>query len=170
MVETTIGDRKSEPKDTILDGVSLEDFAEQRAAEYRSTLGVETPGPKKRGRKPGSTNVNSSTKKTGVDVVGIEALLFSIHTMLAAATATPELSLSREESNQLALAISNVSRHYAINASAKAVDWSNLLLTLGAIYGSRIIILRLKAQSGKKSHEPEKSDSGAQIFTWPTTA
>ena len=97
--------------------------------------------PKKRGRKPGSKN---APKEKNVDLKGVESLLLSIHTILATSTQIPELVLDKDEAHRVAEAIANVSRHYDMGASEKMVDWGNLFLVFGAVYGTRIWAYRLR--------------------------
>lgn len=109
-----------------------------------------TPEPPKRGRgRPrkdnagsggsGSETRNRKTEKKGaLDVSGVEAILFSAHMMLAGITKNAELSLDKQESRMLAEAIDKVNRHYELTASAKAVDWANLVMVAAMIYGPRI--------------------------------
>lgn len=56
---------------------------------------------------------------------------------MAIATQSPDIQLSEEEAEQYAKAIAAVARHYDLGASAKALDWTNLLTTMGSIYGVR---------------------------------
>lgn len=104
---------------------------------------------RKRGRKAGSGNGNASggTASTGpqakLSVGGIEALLFSIHTMGAAALKTPELALSEGEAQQMAIAITNVAKHYPTTViDPKIVDWGNLAMCLAMAYGPRVYMIR----------------------------
>jgi hypothetical protein len=77
-------------------------------------------------RKPRSPNKPKEGKVSQVDIGGIEALL------------------APEEAHQIATALANVQRHYAIEASAKAVDWANLMMVVGAVYGTRFVSYRLR--------------------------
>lgn len=63
--------------------------------------------------------------------------------MLATLAKNPVLALSVEESQALAAGIVNVARHYdAGGMSQRAVDWVNLIMVAGSVYGSRIITIR----------------------------
>jgi hypothetical protein len=64
--------------------------------------------------------------------------------MLAAICKTPELELGKEESENLANATANVAKHYDITASEKALDWGNLCLTLGVVYGPRFVMINAR--------------------------
>lgn len=69
--------------------------------------------------------------------------------MLAALTKTQELALDKEEANRLAEGISNVSRHYDIAATQKSMDWANLIMVCGMIYGTRIFAIRENRKAKK---------------------
>lgn len=76
--------------------------------------------------------------------------------MLAAICQTPELALSQPEAEQLANGITNVARHYnAGNISTKMVDWGNLVMVCGMVYGPRIVALgAAKKSTSKKDAAP----------------
>ena len=96
--------------------------------------------PKRRGRKPGSRSATG--KGAALDINGVEHILFSAHTILAAVSKSPEMALDQSEAHQLAEAIANVSRHYDVAATQKTMDWTNLLMCMGLIYGTRIMAIR----------------------------
>jgi hypothetical protein len=81
-----------------------------------------------------------------VDLNGVEATLFSIHSILAAITQTEELAISQDEANQLAAAIGSVSAHYDVSASAKTMAWVHLSSTVAMVYGPRMIALYRNSQ------------------------
>lgn len=93
---------------------------------------------KRRGRKPGYT----AKKNPSLDLSGVEATLFSIHAILAASIKLDELAITQEEAHQLAAGITNVTRHYAVEASQVALDWVNLVVALGMIYGTRAVAIK----------------------------
>ena len=62
--------------------------------------------------------------------------------MLAGLTSVKELSIDKTEANALATSIANVSRHYDIVATQKTMDWSNLFMALGMVYGTRLYAIR----------------------------
>jgi hypothetical protein len=68
---------------------------------------------------------------------------------MSVALMTPELQLSPEEAEMLASSIANVARHYDMGASAKTLDWVELGMTAGGIYGTRamMIVARRKVTS-----------------------
>lgn len=100
------------------------------------------PVVRKRGRPKGSSN--SPKKKASVDLAGIEALLMSVHTMMAAAMKAPEMALDPKEAEALASAISTVQEHYPVSWAPKTMAWLNLGMVAGGIYGPRIFVLAAK--------------------------
>jgi len=74
--------------------------------------------------------------------------------MLAAITKTQELAIDPAEANQLATAMSNVSRHYDIAATQKSMDWANLLMCVGMVYGTRIYAIRAKRPPRPTRQQP----------------
>lgn len=126
--------------------------------------GTDTTGEprKRRGRKPGSRNAAKASSK--LDVSGVESILFSAHAMLASLTKVNELSIEKEEAATLAQAISNVSRHYDVAANQQTLDWANLIMVCGSLYGSRMFAYRLRKSSEKR----KPSQSAPEPFQAPS--
>lgn len=99
-------------------------------------------GTRRRGRRPGAPQ-----KKVALDVSGVEQLLFSVHMMLAGLTRTPELVLAPEEAKTMAEAMGKVSRHYDVTVGAKAMDWANMAMVAGMVYGSRLVAMRQRGRA-----------------------
>lgn len=83
--------------------------------------------------------------------------------MLAGITRTSEFALDKAEAKQLAEGISNVSRHYDIAATQKSMDWTNLLMLLGMIYGTRIYAVRARRAAAKKD-TPRQASSADNVI------
>src|SRR6185369_6211944 len=95
----------------------------------------DTPGKRKRGRPAGSTN--SKGKKSN-STQNLEGLLYGLHGMLAAISHTPELELSKEESETLSSAIQGINDLYDVPVVPPWVTaWGNLAFAVGGIYGPR---------------------------------
>lgn len=109
------------------------------------------PARKRRGRKPGSV---SSKKTSSLDINGVENILYSIHTMLAAMTSVPEWQLDKSEARMLAEASASVAAHYDVSASAKTIAWTNLIMVAGTVYGTRIIAIRARNKKDKPPRSP----------------
>ena len=73
--------------------------------------------------------------------------------MLASITGSEEMLLSEDESKQLAKSSIAVMRHYNVRAQAKTVDWCYFLMTLGGVYGSRLVAInqRHKNERARKN-------------------
>ena len=65
--------------------------------------------------------------------------------MAATVLAQPMLSLDQSEADALAKAIGGVARHYPMKASAQTVDWVNLIMCVGTVYGTRFVAMRASA-------------------------
>lgn len=71
--------------------------------------------------------------------------------MLAAITKVPEFELDQSEGAKLAKGIQNVARHYDLAASQKSIDIANLVMILAAVYGSRIMAMRMRKMMEKET-------------------
>lgn len=71
----------------------------------------------------------------------------AIHLGLATIVKTPELELEKEESDKLAAAAVNVAGFYNIEASEKALAWTNLAVVGFMTYGPRVFAMRLRWQT-----------------------
>jgi hypothetical protein len=102
---------------------------------------------KRRGRKPGSANKSKAAVPRDIDA--IEALLLSVHSLLA--LRVEELALDKAEARALAEGYSNVARHYPLLAkSEKVIDWGNLLMALSIVYGPRAVAIRNRLSAAPK--------------------
>lgn len=81
----------------------------------------------------------SKVAKGSIDVNSVQFALTGIHALLAAGMAAPELELSETEAETVAKNIVAVTRHYDLQQTAKATDWGNLVVSLGVVYGGRLI-------------------------------
>lgn len=145
-----------------VDGVgSVEGGTEREIDPAGITAGATAPEPageqprRKRGRPPGAgtgksttgagTRAAKSTAALDIDVKGLTEICVNIHMMLATVLAIPELGLTAEESEHLAKAVMQVSRHYSVPALApKIYDHVNLGLALIVIYSPRVAAYRLR--------------------------
>lgn len=104
-------------------------------------------GKSKRGSRGPAQRVDSGerretgprTSKASLALGTIERMLSSIHYGIAIALKAPEFQISEEEAAEYAKAVAAVARHYDMGASAKTLDWTNLAMTMGSIYGVRIM-------------------------------
>ena len=100
-------------------------------------------GKRKRGRPKGSGNARKTAQASNT-INGLENILFNMHFMLAGITRVSELAIDNSEATMLAGAINNVARHYDMGATQKQLDWTNLFMAVGMIYGTRFVAIRAK--------------------------
>lgn len=87
--------------------------------------------------------------KGSIDVNSVQFALTGIHALLAAGMHAPELELSETEAETVAKNIVAVTRHYDLQQTQKATDWGNLVVSLGVVYGGRIIRISARTRSEK---------------------
>lgn len=92
--------------------------------------------------------------------------------MMAMWTKAAEWALEPEEAEALADASGKVLRHYpklAGSVPAKVVDWGNLAMVVGGVYGTRIFAIRarLKEERAAKGGAPPKPFSPPQSAAPP---
>ena len=122
--------------------------------------------PKRKYRKRSSAQAGET-----LSVEGLAGILYSCHTMLSVITKSPELMLDEKEANAVAQASVNVSRHYGFAPSSKSVDWAHLMMTLGAVYGTRLIAIKNR-KSGERKTKPQEAPQQAEplgdnVVQWP---
>lgn len=91
-------------------------------------------------RKAKGTGGNAPASTQAAPPLSIDAATFSlvgIHAMLATVLGIKELALDPTEGKQMALALQNLQRFYNIQVTEKALAWSNMGMTLMAVYGTR---------------------------------
>lgn len=100
-----------------------------------------------------------STRKASsrLDITGVQAVLYSTHAALSAATGNPIWQLANDESKALAGAIINLEKQYPTRIDPRAMAWVNLIGVAGAIYGSRLIAMRLDAVTRKQAGQAGKA-------------
>jgi len=73
-----------------------------------------------------------------------------MHTMLAAATQTPELHLDEREAKAMTDAVAEVARHYPMTIDPKTLAWANLAGCAAMIYGPRIYLIADRKRKAAK--------------------
>lgn len=132
-------------------GASGGDNRDNSGGQSAADSGTGDGGKRRRGRPRGSGGgARKGSQAASLDVNGVELALISIHGILAAVTKIPELEMDGKEANGLAVAIGNVTRHYDISATQKAVDWTNLMACVAMIYGTRLFTIRQRRVSENK--------------------
>lgn len=111
---------------------------------------------RKRGRRAGTGSGSASGRAKAAPAVNtIEQSLIGIHALLAAMTKTPELALDSDESKPLAVAVSEVAKHYDIpGLDAKTVAWMGLIMVAGKIYVPRVMLVQQRLEREKQERKP----------------
>lgn len=97
----------------------------------------------------------------------------STHAMLAGLTKAHELALEPSEAKSLAQGIANVASHYDVQTSTKALDWTNLIMVCGMIYGTRIVAIRERRRNARPQNEapraaaPSRQPNNANVVEIP---
>lgn len=119
-----------------------------------SGTGSDGNAPKRRGRKPGSKNGAGKTSTRSADISGLEKILFSVHMVLANAVGIEELTLSPDESKELAKAVAEVQSHYDTVIDPKTMAWVQLAMVAGSVYGPRMIAFNIRKKREKTIKKP----------------
>lgn len=53
----------------------------------------------------------------------------------------PELFLTEEEANEISEAVKELSKHYPIGMSEKAIAWTNLTFAMGGVFGPKAVAI-----------------------------
>ena len=89
--------------------------------------------------------------------------MLSTHMMLAHLTQIAEIQLHPEEARAVAQAASNVMRHYDVRTTQKTMDWGNLLIALGTVYGPRVVVI---AANRRQQAKPPPQGPAAPETGW----
>jgi len=111
-----------------------------------SSNGSSTGTGKRRGRPAGSHN--RATKREPTETAqNLEALLLSIHVMAASFFKVPELELTKEEAEKLAVAAARVADLYEISViPEKLMAWILLGNAAVTVYGPRIVAYNITSK------------------------
>lgn len=70
--------------------------------------------------------------------------------MLAQATNTPELKISKEEAKMLGDAVKDLGSVYGHTVNPKVAAWIQLSIVCGTVYGTRIAAMQMNAATKRK--------------------
>lgn len=160
-----VGSADAGSSDRIIDPAAID----RQRDEQRNQPGDGKP---KRGRGAPKGGWAKAKEKAGVDVnsggkLDLDSLnftLFYAHGVLAKITACPEFELDEDEAKKMATCCMNVMRHYNIKTSQKAIDWGNLLITGGLIYGARIYKISERHKTEAKAKRDARDNTPANSF------
>lgn len=113
-------------------------------------------------RKRAYTRRKSASASPGLSVDSIALTLRGIHAGLATLTNNKIWSLDDEEAKVLATSVANVSRHYDLQQTEKSIDWFNLFVALGSLYGAKLAAYRMMRAAEKEAAKDE-----ATVVSYP---
>lgn len=105
-----------------------------------------------------ATKPASAQASVALNVNSVQFALTGIHALLAAGLHAPELELSEVEAKTVSENLVAVARHYDLQATAKATDWSNFAISLGIVYGGRVT--RIMARKNVEARAKRARNAG----------
>lgn len=123
---------------------------------------------KRRGRPAGSKN-KETRKAVPLDVNAVQFSLTGIHALLAVGLSAPRLAMGEKEAEVISKNLVAVSRHFDLQASAMAVDCTNLAISLAAFYGPAIYLTIKDKQAARATRRNSVQPVNVQPLS-PNTA
>lgn len=121
--------------------------------------------------KPAAAKARPNLAKGGsLDVNSVQFALTGIHSLLAVGFGAAELELSETEAETVSKNIVAVARHYDLQQTAKATDWGNLVVSLGVVYGGRLIRISARTSAEKKARRGATAPNTGFVPTAPNVA
>lgn len=77
-------------------------------------------------------------------------MFVGLHVMLAERTQTPELAITEDEGKAFMEAAQNVMRHYSVETTQKALDWTAFVGVAAGMYMPRIAAVGMRKRTGGK--------------------
>lgn len=121
---------------------------------------------RKRGRRANTSSGTSERKARGsAGVKAIQNSLEGIHAIIAAATGFEDIRLSADESEPLAGAIAEVSKHYNIPVvDPKYMAIAGLIFVAGKVYGPKAMLVKMELQERKEKRLANKESNVVTLF------
>lgn len=100
----------------------------------------------RRGRPRNATGTTTETATVSLGSFSVGDLLLGIHSILAAATKTPELELDKKsgEHTRLGDAMQGVAAQYGHQINPKVAAWFNLGIVAAGVYGTRFAAIKMR--------------------------
>lgn len=76
-------------------------------------------------------------------------MFVGLHVMLAERTETPELAITEDEGKAFMDAAQNVMRHYSVETTQKALDWTAFVGTAAGMYMPRIAAIGMRKRASR---------------------
>lgn len=90
-------------------------------------------------------------KKKDVDLTeSLQSALVIMHALAANALRIPELALTGDQAQALAVAGANVAKLYDMEMPAHLVAWGNLAMVAGAVYGGKLMAYSARMRAGQR--------------------
>ena len=124
------------------------------------------PAPKKRGRKSAAEKARiageafTAVQRNILDPKEIAPQIQGLHALLATITKQPVFVLTNEEAKNMAIALSEVSKHYNINVmSGPRASLVSLAAVCGMIYIPKVVLIRNQRKAQKASAETNPTEA-----------
>jgi hypothetical protein len=141
-------------------------FPAERPVVDPGSVDAKAPEPAsgKRKRTGGSARIRAGTPKVQVEVRSLdlsklERLFVGVHLLLAQNTNTPELAITQVEAHDFFDCWKEVAKYYDVRLAQKTIDWSALIGTTAAIYGSRFVDIQIR----RKAEQSERRGIGRVV-------
>jgi hypothetical protein len=109
---------------------------------------------KKRGRPAGSGNAQ---RKASSDIPAIANQLMFWHSAASKLLKQPLIEIERDEADMLAKSLAKLMEEYSIVISGKTAAIVGMLVSVGAIYGPRVMLIQEIKERERKQKTPELS-------------
>lgn len=119
----------------------------------------------KRGHKAGAGKTTSGAAPgASLDLSALAGVYVALHGMLAGATGNPEWLMEQSDGDRMALAWSNVARHYDIKTTQKTLDWIAAGAITATIYYPRFFAIRRRHQAEAAARRRQNQQPGAVVY------
>lgn len=94
-------------------------------------------------------------------------MFVGLHVMLAERTDTPELAIAEDEGKAFMEAAQNVMRHYSVETTQKALDWTAFVGTAAGMYMPRMAAIGMRKRATRqpraRAASPAPVQGGGQV-------
>lgn len=84
-------------------------------------------------------------------------MFVGLHALLADRTETPELAITEEEGKAFMDAAQNVMRHYSVETTQKALDWTAFAGVAAGMYMPRVAAIGMRKKAGRAPAQARKA-------------
>lgn len=166
------GNTASETGDSGVDGSIIDPTSIGRNASSTDSDGSGDSGTgsaAERTRRPYKRRAAKTPDAVSLDIGSFRDLLYSGHAMLHSITQSVLFEIDENDADKMAKAIANVTRHYDVPQMAqKTVDWIMCIQTMGAVYGPRIMAIRMERAARNARPAPQSVHAPRNVAPSPT--